>query len=84
MNKYGDAHVVLDGHETHSTKDKEHFRRGGGQSSKDKNVESLKNHKSSAEFTRNAKNKAGLIKLLPALLKLLMVRFIRQRQMLTG
>lgn len=63
--KYGNAHIVFDGYETCSTKDEEHFRRGGTQSFIDITVEShIQVAVSQQEFLGNTKNKARLIKLL--------------------
>ncbi|KAK3889052.1 hypothetical protein Pcinc_006928 [Petrolisthes cinctipes] len=63
--KYENAHIVFDGYETRSTKDEEHFRRGGTQSSIDITVEShMQVPVSQQEFLGNAKNKARLIKIL--------------------
>lgn len=57
--------MAFDGHDTHSTKDEEHFRRGRTQSSGDIAVEShIQVPVSQQEFIGNTKNKIGLIKLL--------------------
>lgn len=76
--------MVFDGYETHSTKDEEHFHRGGTQSSSDIAIESqIQVPVSQQEFMGNAKNKAGLIKLPLHILKLLVVTFTKHWQMLT-
>ena len=64
ISKFGEAHIVFDGYNMHSTKDEEHIRRRHAQLSRDVVVE---NHKvvpvSQQEFLANG-NKKALIRLL--------------------